>query len=380
MPEISTDFTRDPIPILSKIRQSAPETLHIRCPVPTCVAEENYLLLFEEFSPSFTFHSEKPSVVGTYDPQRLAIPTEPILPVTGEYLQSLCDYTVLNREKSVEKHVWVAAACPPERQLFIEEEWSPEVIQTAQSLFLYPMGDSCTSNCVFSRVWPRLRLLVFHNSDFSVDYTVIANFLETHPNVYVWAENSIRWHPRIRCVPLGEENRIWRGGSVDYDPPITISRKEARPVKICLPHWGLTHPIRKQWREEASTLDISGLHRAPSMPKEEYLEFLTDCRAVLCPRGNGYDTHRVWECLAKGTWPIVQDNAHTQLLLRQYPSLPLLTIDSPEDLSTCSPEGLPPFHPMLLREFWRILFHSYVPQPHPVFEQELQTCAPVINC
>jgi hypothetical protein len=83
MPEISIDFTQDPIPILSKIRQSAPGSLHIRCPAPTCTAEENYLLLFEEFSPSFTFHSEKPFAAGPYDPQRLAIPTEPILPVTG---------------------------------------------------------------------------------------------------------------------------------------------------------------------------------------------------------------------------------------------------------------------------------------------------------
>ena len=99
------------------------------------------------------------------------------------------------------------------------------------------------------------------------------------------------------------------------------------------------------------------------MPKEKYLEFLTDCRAIVCPRGNGFDTHRVWESLAKGTWPIVQDNAHTQLLRRQYPSLPLLTIDSPEDLDMSGldrPEELPRFHPVLLREYWRILFDSIV--------------------
>jgi len=315
------------------------------------------LLLFEEFSPEFEWIPLGPP--GPYDVQRLAIPTDPILPATGEFLQSLCDYTVLDRAKAAEEHVWVDVACPAERQLLIEESWPAEVFE-AQSLFIYPVFDSSTSNRVFSHAWPQLRLIIFHNSDFCVDYNVIARFLESHPDVYVWAENSIRWHPRIRCVPLGEENRIWRSRKKDDDSPITISRRTERPIEICLPHWGLTHEIRVDWRKEAETLGPK-LYRAAAMPKEEYLEFVTTCRAMLCPRGNGFDTHRVWECLAKGTWPIVQDNAHTQLLLRQYPSLGLLAIDSPEDIECLDvPEGPAPFHPLLLREYWRILFDSHM--------------------
>jgi hypothetical protein len=356
---IEFSFQTDPVPLLARMR-AAPGT-RLRCPRPTSVAEENYLLLFEEFAPEFEW-IPLGGPGGAYDTSRLGIPDGPILPVTGEFLQSMCDYTVLNRAKATEEHVWVAAACPIERQLLIEEPWAPEVTE-ARSLFIYPVGDSSTSNHVFSRVWPNLRLIIFHNSDYSVDYKVIAAFLETHPKVHVWAENSVRSHPRIRCVPLGEENRIWRGGSVDYDPPITISRRAERQIEICAPHWGITHEIREQWRKELAGVLTRKLHRAPKMPKEKYLEFLTDCRAMLCPRGNGLDTHRVWECLAKGTWPIVQDNAHTQLLLQQYPSLPLLYIDSPEDLDMSGldvPEGLPRFHPVLLREYWRVLFDSFL--------------------
>ena len=353
---IELSFQSDPVPILAQLRE-APGT-RIRCPRPTCAAEENYLLLFEEFSPAFEWIPSGPP--GSYDVQRLAIPTAPILPVTGEFLQSLCDYTVLDRAKAVEEHVWVDVVCPAERQLLIEEAWPAEVFE-AQSLFIYPVGDSSTSNHVFSKQWPRLRLIIFHNSDFSVDYKLIAQFLESHPDVYVWAENSIRWHPRIRCAPIGEQNRIWRSGVKDDDPPITISRRAERPIEICLPHWSLTHQIRLDWRTEAESLICARLYKASKMPNDEYLEFLTTCRAMICPRGNGIDTHRVWECLAKGTWPIVQDNAHTQLLLRQYPSLGLLAIDSPEDIECLNlPEGAAPFHPMLLREYWRILFDSHM--------------------
>ena len=356
---IEFSFKSDPVPLVAQMR-AAPGT-RLRCPEPSFLAEEHYLLLFEEFNPEIEFcDGLEPS--GEYDVQRLAIPDSPILPVTGEYLQSLCDYTVLNREKANEEHVWVDAACPPERQLLIEEEWAPEVAE-ARSLFIYPMGDSCTSNHVFSKVWPNLRLIIFHNSDYSVDYKVIAAFLELNPKVYVWAENSIRWHPRMRCVPLGEENRIWRGGSVDYDPPITISRRAERPIEICAPHWGMTHPIREQWRKELAGVLTGKLSRAVQMPKETYLEHVTTCRAMLCPPGNGHDTHRVWECLAKGTWAIVKDNAHSQLLLRQHPTLGLLAIDSPQDLDMSGlnvPPGIAPFHPLLLREYWRVLFDSHM--------------------
>jgi hypothetical protein len=351
---LEISFQTDPVSVL-KALETTPG-LVLRCPKPSCVAEENYLRLVEGFSPDIEWTEAGPP--GPYDVQRLAIPEGPILPVTGEFLQSLCDYTVLNREKATEENVWVAAGCAFERQRLIEEDWSPETLE-AQSLFIYPMGDSCTARHVFSKVWPNLRLIVFHNSDFCVDYTLIAQFLESHPNVHVWAENAVRWHPRIRCVPIGEENRIWRSGTIDYDPPITISRAVDRSIAICLPHWGLTHEIREEWRNEP--VSTPRLYRAPQMPKEEYLEFLTDCRAMLCPRGNGIDTHRVWECIAKGVWPIVQDNAHTQLLLRQYPSIPLLTIDSPSELDRgfdIPPEL--PFHPVILREYWEILFRSLV--------------------
>jgi len=357
---IEFSFYSDPVPLLAQMRAAPPGT-RLRCPRPSCVAEENYLLLFEEFAPEIDF-VDGPGALGppgSYDVSRLGIPDAQMLPVTGEFLQSLCDYTVLDRAKASEKHVWVDAACPAERQLLIEEEW-PFDVSEARSLFIYPVGNTTTSARVFSTLWPNLRLIIFHNSDYSVDYRSLVAFLERHPRVHFWAVNSVRWHPRIRCIPLGEPNRIWRGGTVDYDPPITISRRTERSIDVCLPHWGITHQIRLDWRKEAEALSTPRLHRGPQMPKEEYLEFLTDCRSMLCPRGNGLDTHRVWECLAKGTWPIVQDNAHTQLLLRQYPSLPLLIIDSPEDLDMSIPEELPRFHPVLLREYWEVLFRSHM--------------------
>lgn len=358
---IDIDYSEFPAPVLRGLRARQPRDLILRCRKPRSSAEENYLLLFEEFTPKIqVIEGSEPR--GSYSPEGLGTPSGPFLPMTGEFLQSLCDYTVLNRDKLAEKCAWVGTACPPERQLLIEEEW-PSKVYDAQSLFIYPMADSCTSNHVFSRTWPKLRLIVFHNSDYSLDYKIILTFLESHPKVYVWAENAIRWHPRIRCVPLGHANRNWYRPSIGDELPVEISRNEDRPIGVCVPHWGMTHPIRAQWRAEVDALSTPRIFRAAEMPRERYINFLTECQAMLCPPGNGYDTHRVWECLTMGVWPIVQDNAHTQLLLRQYPSLGLLTIDSPENLDMSGldpPPGLPPFHPLLGREYWRILLESHM--------------------
>lgn len=57
-----------------------------------------------------------------------------------------------------------------------------------------------------------------------------------------------------------------------------------------------------------------------------YLSYLNDiktCHYVLCPRGGGIDTHRVWETLYMGRIPVVKKCHNT----RYYADLPILFIE-----------------------------------------------------
>lgn len=398
----------DPAPQIAILRREVKGRLIIVCARPTTDAEANYLKLFEEFRPTLQHGTEledfavlrsasrlivsnstfswfaaflgqtiqrwipRPSynalgvidetdylydAANGYNLAALAIPTEPFLPVTGEFLQSLCDYTILDRPKKEEFHRTIDFAHPVERQFFIEDSW-PAAVLEAKSLFIYPTRDHVACRNVFSKSWPNLRVIVFHNSDFGVDYKGLFPFLETHPQVYVWAENLERWHPRIRPIPIGDENRMWRGGNADYEPLVTASRNTDRRMGTIAPFWTDTNPIRAVWHQQVSERGIGVMRK---LEKNNYLMIIESARAIVCPPGNGFDTHRCWESIMKGAWPIVQDNAHTQMLLEQYPSLPLIPI---EDM-TCPieiPEGLPLFHPVLLRDYWRTLFRSYLAQ------------------
>jgi len=57
---------------------------------------------------------------------------------------------------------------------------------------------------------------------------------------------------------------------------------------------------------------------------DNYLDNIYNHKFVLCPEGNGIDTHRIWECLYMGTIPIVDNNINNSF----YDKLPLLTINN----------------------------------------------------
>jgi len=61
-----------------------------------------------------------------------------------------------------------------------------------------------------------------------------------------------------------------------------------------------------------------------------YYKNLQKHKFVICPPGNGKDTHRVWECLYFGAIPIVEDNP----MNRYFSSLfPILVVESWHDIN-----------------------------------------------
>ena len=397
--------------ILREIRRNEPATrIIIVSQPPKTDAEHNYLKFFEEFRPVFQHGTELedfailraanrilvtkssfswvaawlgnatqrwipdplpcnelgaieetdiPYVAGCgYDMSQLDIPTE-VLPVTGEFFQSMCEYTVLNREKKAEFGPWIDAVVPIERQLFVEEQW-PD-LSAVKSLFFFP--EKGILEAIAGRAWPQLRLIVSHNSDNQPDYSLLLPFLDANPRVYAWLQNNAVVHPRIRTLPIAEQNRLWRGGRFDWDPPVPLSRNP-RSEDILYTYCSNTHAIRGEWWREITPLraalkrvDLYGTR----MPRDEFVELLQNYRMVVCPRGNGVDTHRAWEAIENGAWAIVGNNAHTHCLLAEYPSLPFIPIESPKDLADVPVvEGPCPFHPIVLRGFWTTLFRSQV--------------------
>lgn len=73
-------------------------------------------------------------------------------------------------------------------------------------------------------------------------------------------------------------------------------------------------------------------HDEPEFTDKGRVHFLTMCRTsnfVLCPEGNGIDTHRIWETLYMGGVPVVKRNPYMNSL---FDVLPVVQVDRWTDI------------------------------------------------
>lgn len=182
------------------------------------------------------------------------------------------------------------------------------------------------------------RRVVTHNSDLEID----ANLTALRPqNVTKWyAVNSIHVDPNIIPVPLGIAN-----GYCNITTKIhhikSVDTKRNRNKLLYVNHRSWTCPaVRQPLMDSFVEKDIRGetwftigsnlrgqneIDRGGGSNEKVILSFLNemvDHRFVLCPRGNGLDTHRLWEAIYSRTIPITQyEDGH-----RNFTDLPILFI------------------------------------------------------
>jgi hypothetical protein len=358
-------------------RRRAEEQVTFVCDAPRTEEETSYLKFFEEFQPIFCHDGslvgdEVPGAQKGFDLRCLAAPAlseAAHLPMCLEQIEKLCDLSIYQRN-DIDK--WLAMRCALEKCLLIEEpEWPAEAMASAKSIHI--KADMACVERFISYSWPELRLAVISESDLTIPHSALVQFLEQHPNVHIWLTNNAESHPRIRTLPIFLENRRWRNWRREVEPgreledtPIEIHRKSIgeREYTIGMTQCWPTNSIRPIWTEfvQESCRDRSDFMVFPKVDSETFLENMESCRAVICPPGNGVDTHRHWETMLTGGYAIVQANAHTRNLQREYPSLPLIPIEQIEDVLIIQipPETPSPFHPMFLRVFWQSMVESHL--------------------
>lgn len=280
-----------------------------------------------------------------------------LAPVTPEFLRSLCEWAVVDEARVAEEGEWMRRG----GLLVAEEALWPLATVKARSLHVTP-SKGCWDR-VEQESWPALRLVIIHGGDAGMHPHYFMEFLRKWPAVTIWLQNLMEEPPvelaeRMRVVPLFEQDLRWRiseATRAGADEVTTYIGGE-RSVEIFFPFCSYTNVMRPVWMEKGRLLRgrREGFEFVPyKLPAEEYEAALADARAVVCPPGNGVDTHRVWETLYKGGWAIVQDSPHTRLLLAAWPDLPLLAIKDPEDLVGLEIPAAPVrLQPILFRWWW----------------------------
>lgn len=174
-------------------------------------------------------------------------------------------------------------------------------------------------------------VLISHNSDGVVadyDKKFCANIRRKPPQLKKWfAQNVIVDDPIVTTLPIGLENSKWFKQVRKQERLLKMRNKRQTHINTLY----INHNVRTNPHErlEPYTLFEDAIWCTCRVGKNgiDYQKYIEDIRShtfVLCPDGNGPDTHRVWETLYLGSIPLVKRGPHHQVL----DGLPVLFVDN----------------------------------------------------
>ncbi len=287
-----------------------------------------------------------------------------LIPLAGEHFQTLCDVTILTKEK-YEYHKQLDKFVPSEKLFFFEDEWTENhPLKGSSNVFVYQ--DYASSKEYMQRIckyFTDIQLLVIHNGDICVPFDCLELFLTKFPSATVYLQNNIYDHPRIHSLPMGIQNRMWC-----QVESLVLNSKEDLEIKnnlVFCSWFGSTHPVRKVLREYLTENRFDGLQLLDKVSPKDYEGYLERSFFSFCPPGNAHDTHRLWETIYAKSIPIVLDDPFIQQLQKRFPSLLLIKLKSFQepckDILEKTIEQIDSFEiPFCLHyDYWKLLFSTY---------------------
>ena len=159
------------------------------------------------------------------------------------------------------------------------------------------------------------KIIISHNSDNGIteDNLIKEAKVQFSQNCLIKAKNLVP-------IPIGIENTQWFDHSIFHK----VRKMDIPKTKHIYFLFSLkTHKSRRNCFDVLS----KKLEWNTKLPKEEYFKELKRHKYAICPRGNGLDTHRLWECLYMDVIPIMLKSDSTNIS-----GLPIIYLDKWEDL------------------------------------------------
>lgn len=176
-------------------------------------------------------------------------------------------------------------------------------------------------------------ILITHNSDRNIGEFEIAHMSK---NVIHWyAQNLlVEENKNVSFIPIGLENlrRLKSGRKRWFKKAIN------KKTKLILSSFNIftNYKVRLPAQNFLNTLNFIDTKEIKST--KNYFDNLTNYMFVICPEGNGADTHRIWESLLLNVIPIVIDTPFSKNLKNN--SIPCLYLKDWDDLQNYSETDL----------------------------------------
>jgi len=184
-------------------------------------------------------------------------------------------------------------------------------------------------------------VLISGNSDYAITDTLM-NLAP--PNIKKWfAQNAVSYNSKLEPIPMGLENKLPSsrdGHGIGYFDRastkekllLSISENTIEPSKFIYANFNTytnlayREPMR-HIAQQCSYIDWED----PKFSLQTLFSKFLDYKMILCPVGNGIDTHRLWEVLYCGRIPITIKIGPYKIY-DLYQKLPIIVLDSIDQL------------------------------------------------
>ena len=186
-------------------------------------------------------------------------------------------------------------------------------------------------------------ILISGNSDIGIDVSLTSRMPD---NILVWyCQNKLLYHDKLRSIPIGLENTFKnkrQGHGVEWPHAaqkvqmlnkFNYGEGKRLPTNFIYANFNvqtnITHraPIR-----DLCILSPFINWDEPSLNYDEFIGSVLDHEAIVCPAGNGIESHRLYEILYCGRIPITIKTGNYPIYTDLYEKLPVVILDSIADL------------------------------------------------
>ncbi len=169
----------------------------------------------------------------------------------------------------------------------------------------------------------RAKVLIFGNND--VDFLDFPHSIPSSVTA-IYLQNSQISDGFFRTLPIGIENIKYAQNGLPHLLGSSFLSAEKQDRFLAGP-FGNTHNERVHLLDFINQLEGDSLIdlKTGRVEPKEYARLSSSYRFILCPRGNGLDTHRFWESLYRGSLPVVIKSPWSQSIARL--GIPIIEID-----------------------------------------------------
>lgn len=182
-------------------------------------------------------------------------------------------------------------------------------------------------------------IFITGNSDYAITDDIISNMPD---NIVKWyCQNAHTNNSVIEPIPIGMENKdfcVREGHGIGYGDRVQekIDELNQSPQETPSRFMYANFNIQTNISHRSSILNIARMSKhidwtPPTLSFKTMLSELKKYKMVLCPAGNGVDTHRLWETLYAGRIPVTVKIGNHKIY-QLYKKLPIIVLEDMEEL------------------------------------------------